>query len=620
MRTFCAGENDMGVLGRLSMQYRITLGVALGLAVILGVFAYLAISTVDDSREAAKRERLAWAQAMAVHVDAVLRDTLERTDLIARLLGDRWGEEGFDPAALLLRYDPYLEASDVALFGADGSLLWSDLPPEGGDAAALYDEPLVSRALSSGRPLLDQCQGERLPTACVAAPVVGPGGDELGVIVRRLDLRDRGLNLLPTPQLGQAAHAEILTSDARVLAADAPSLLDTSTHAEALLDFVAQGTAGVRIHKPTEGGDQHIVAYTPLRTIPGWGIAVEQDTDVALAVAENLQRRFLIFGALALILAAGLAWFDVRQVVKPLTVLTARAERMARGDLETAIDSSRRDEVGTLARAFESMRVRLKQSLEEIERRDRELEQRVMERTQEVQRLLEELQRKEEVRSRLLEKVISAQEEERKRMARELHDELGQALTGMLMNLEAAEETLGQDAQGPRERIARARSLATHSIESIRHLIQDLRPAALDDLGLVPAIRAFAEGRLGDRGIRLTLETSGLRDRLPPLVETAVFRVVQEAVTNIVRHAEARSARIRLERSGDRISVTVEDDGRGFDPAEVLHSPDRARALGLLGMEERVSLLGGSLRVESAPGRGTRVRAEIPLEPEEESP
>jgi signal transduction histidine kinase len=101
-------------------------------------------------------------------------------------------------------------------------------------------------------------------------------------------------------------------------------------------------------------------------------------------------------------------------------------------------------------------------------------------------------------------------------------------------------------------------------------------------------------------------------------VETSIFRVVQEAVTNIVRHAEAKTARIQLEHEDERVSVLIEDDGRGFDLRQVLNSPDRARALGLLGMEERISLLGGTLSVESAPGEGTRVRAEIPLEEEDQ--
>ncbi|HLE02028.1 MAG TPA: histidine kinase [Dehalococcoidia bacterium] len=356
----------------------------------------------------------------------------------------------------------------------------------------------------------------------------------------------------------------------------------------------------------------HIVAYTPLSGLP-WGVAVEQDRDVALAVASDLQRRFLLFGLLALVGAALLAWVDVRQVVKPLRMLTARASRMAGGDLKTPIGLARRDEVGTLARAFESMRQQLGDSLGEIERRDKELEERVRERTREVERLYVELQAKEDLRSHLLEKLISAQEEERARIARELHDEAGQSLTGIAMSLEAAEASLGPDASTAKERLERAKAVALDTIEEIRKLVVDLRPVALDDLGLVPALRSYAEERLAGRGVRVALEAAERGKRLPPHVESTLFRVVQEAVTNIARHAEAKTARIRLHRDGQRLTLLVEDDGKGFDMAEVLGSPDKTRALGLLGMQERVSLCGGSLRVESAPGSGTRVRAEIPI-------
>lgn len=610
----------MGILGRLRMQYRITVSVALGLAVILGVFAYLAISAVDDSRDAAKKERLVWARAMAVHVDDVMQRTRVRTQVVAEHLAEEWQEPGFDPGESISGFVGFLSASSLALFQTDGSLLWTDVPSTEGDMAVLFSEPVVSTALGEGAGDVGPCREQSAPTACIAAPVGDSGGEPYGVLVRRLDLGDPELNLLPSPQLGNSAHAELLAQDGLVLAADTPELTGASTHAEGLADFLAEGVAGIRVHKPSEDGESHIVAYAPLSAMPGWGIAVEQETDVALAVADDLQQRILLFGILALVLAAALAWFDVRQVVKPLGVLTSRAAKMAGGDLETPITSTRKDEVGTLATTFETMRVKLKESLEEIERRDRELEQRVQERTREVQRLYEELQRKEELRGRLLEKVISAQEEERQRIARELHDETGQALTGIVMSLEAAEDAVDREPEAARQRLQRAKSLAAQSIEGIRHMVVDLRPAALDDLGLAPALRALAEGRLGEKGVRLQLETSGLRDRLPAPIETCIFRVVQEAVTNIVRHAEAKSARIHLRREERSVSLVVEDDGRGFDVVEVMNSQDKTRALGLAGMEERVSLIGGDFVVDSAPGQGTRIRATIPLESEGREP
>ena len=294
-------------------------------------------------------------------------------------------------------------------------------------------------------------------------------------------------------------------------------------------------------------------------------------------------------------------------------MLTARAARMADGDLTTPIGLQRKDEVGKLAQSFEKMRSQLKTSLDEIERRDVELEERVQERTRQVERLYAELQGKEELRTHLLEKLISAQEEERARIARELHDEAGQSLTGIVMSVEAAASSLPPRASVSQERLERAKTLAQDTIEEIRKLVMDLRPAALDDLGLMPALRAYAEERLADRGVRVYLEPSKLDQRLPQHVESCLFRVVQEAITNIARHAHARHAHIQLRRRNRSLTLLVEDDGTGFDMAEILESADKTRALGLLGMQERVALCGGSLQVESTPGKGTRITAELPL-------
>jgi len=198
-----------------------------------------------------------------------------------------------------------------------------------------------------------------------------------------------------------------------------------------------------------------------------------------------------------------------------------------------------------------------------------------------------------------------------------LHDETGQALTSIVMSLEVAQSALDREPAAVSERLETAKSLASQSIVAIRRLVVDLRPAALDDLGLIPAIRAYAGSRLEEKGVGLEMQVSGLTNRLSPPVETCLFRVTQEAVTNVIRHSEAKSARIELQRDNGVVSLLVTDDGKGFDLEEVLNSPDRTRALGLLGMQERVGLCGGSLTVESERGRGTRIRAEIPLPSED---
>jgi signal transduction histidine kinase len=221
-----------------------------------------------------------------------------------------------------------------------------------------------------------------------------------------------------------------------------------------------------------------------------------------------------------------------------------------------------------------------------------------------------ELRDRERVRQQLLRKVISAQEDERKRLARELHDETTQTVTALGMHLELA-------LSAPPERRAReleeARALAGRSLDELRRLMHDLRPAVLDDLGLVPALRWYAQRHLESRGVAVRFEVGALPSRLPYELETAIFRACQEALTNVARHADAEMVLVEIECHGDRLDIDIEDDGRGFDPETVQPSPGDMRGLGLLGMRERVELFGGSVRIDAAPGRGTHVAIRVPV-------
>ncbi len=225
-----------------------------------------------------------------------------------------------------------------------------------------------------------------------------------------------------------------------------------------------------------------------------------------------------------------------------------------------------------------------------------------------------ELREKEEVRTQLLNRAISAQEEERKRIARELHDESAQVLATLLVEIGAAEEILPATAKRARAILSRAKTDATRALTEMRQMILDLRPSALDDLGLVAAVQWYAKTRLEQGGVRVSLKVDGSQRRLPAAVETALFRLVQEAINNVTKHAEASNAHVRLEFTKASVSVVVEDDGQGFDIKEVAESKDKSQGLGLLGMRERAALLGGRATIESRPGRGTRVAAQIPLE------
>ncbi|HJQ99490.1 MAG TPA: two-component regulator propeller domain-containing protein [Candidatus Polarisedimenticolaceae bacterium] len=205
----------------------------------------------------------------------------------------------------------------------------------------------------------------------------------------------------------------------------------------------------------------------------------------------------------------------------------------------------------------------------------------------------------------------AAKEEERKRIARELHDDLGPSLTAVIINLQLLADPAR--AGGSAKRLAESTELVDRIIQQIRDLSLALRPPLLDEMGLIPALKGYLETTAERTGLDLTFRGDPALSGLPPEVEITAFRVAQEAITNVVRHAGARRATTSIERENGRLVVTVEDDGAGFDVAKALGAPTGS-AVGLLGMQERVQVLGGELAIDAAPGRGTRVRAELPLE------
>ncbi len=226
-------------------------------------------------------------------------------------------------------------------------------------------------------------------------------------------------------------------------------------------------------------------------------------------------------------------------------------------------------------------------------------------------RLWEEVWQKEAVRRELLYRLMTAQEEERRRIARELHDEAGQALTSLLVSLRLMENA--KSLEEVRSLVAGMREVVSGTLDAMHNLAVELRPSVLDDLGLVPALARYIQGCRARLGMTVDLEVVGLDSvRLPEAVETAIYRITQEAVTNAARHAGARHVSVVLERRGDTVVLIVEDDGEGFDMETVMAAQRQGR-LGLSGMAERASLVGGRLTVESAPGAGTTVLLEVPI-------
>ena len=207
--------------------------------------------------------------------------------------------------------------------------------------------------------------------------------------------------------------------------------------------------------------------------------------------------------------------------------------------------------------------------------------------------------------------ILAAQEQERKRIARELHDETSQVLTSLLISMKILEETISSEVA--RQQMEETRSLVHQTLRAIRNLSIDLRPSALDDLGLVPALRWYLKEYQQKCKVEVEFSASSFKERLPPEIETTIYRIVQEALTNTAKYAQATKVRVSVAEIEEGVRATVSDNGKGFDAQTLLKLPWQERGLGLAGMHERAALLDGALLIDTEPGRGTTIDVTIPL-------
>jgi len=290
-----------------------------------------------------------------------------------------------------------------------------------------------------------------------------------------------------------------------------------------------------------------------------------------------------------------LGWIGSRYLIlRPIQALVNFTARLGAGDHSARTGLPRaRDELRQLTRAFDQMAEALQQREAEREQADGRLK-----------RSRQRLQ----VLSR---RLVEVQETERRHLARELHDEIGQALTATEMNLQALLGLPGTDALAPR--LKESLEVVERVQEQVHDLSLNLRPSMLDDLGLEPALRWYTERQAALAGLQAEVRADPLEQRLDPMIETECFRVAQEALTNVVKHAKARTVTVELTRSDEQLHLSVRDDGVGFDVTSVREQAVRGASLGLLSMEERATMAGGGLEYDSTPGRGTEVHAWFPL-------
>ena len=243
-----------------------------------------------------------------------------------------------------------------------------------------------------------------------------------------------------------------------------------------------------------------------------------------------------------------------------------------------------------------------RQKVEKSFKKSEEQQSRLLEQSRQMQEQLRDV-------SRL---VLQAQEEERKKISRELHDIIAQTLTSINVRLANLKKEAALNTKGVEVTINRTQELVERSVEVVHRFARELRPPVLDDLGLIPALHTFMKDFKEATGIHVSLSAFAAIEQVKGDKRTVLYRVVQEALVNVARHANASRAQVKIQKLGDSVCMEIKDNGKGFEEGRVLRSKARKR-LGLLGMRERVEMVGGTFSIESSPGKGTTVRAKIPF-------
>lgn len=786
----------------IGLRSKMSLLVTIGLMGLLAIFAFIAITNARQTTQQLLSEHVLRARILAESLDSSLSHVAGTLTIMSSQINMG------DPNANLGEWEAIFEqdfrpVQGIYLFDTNNHLIATTAKAP----TIVWNDVLLARAMDSTSSRNITIDGVPRPYAVIAVPITRPESiHPEGTLAAVLDLSNPDIFISSgSLDLEQDGTLQILDAQGQVLASTHPERTLTPNTIERITSQLFQDDKGLFeaclgcATNELETGT--IIAFAPLSQAP-WGVVIWHDTQDLFAPVRRIEFQTAVLGLLAILGALMLVMMTTRSVITPVQVLTDATQKIGEIQFDTSTLNSvectltttlarkalrRRDEIGVLTNSFITMCTRLKQSMDEIQTWNRELDARVQDRTQQLSilnavaltvnqsldledilnraldevmqltgidviaiflqnpvrgqlelmayrglsekaarltyqvgmldgscggvmelgktivvpdissyrgrgatslqregisslvhvplmtkgwalgsmcigthentqfsddeqnllnaignqiaiavenaRLYANVQRKERVRGELFKKALAAQEDERKRIARELHDDVSQSLTALLYDAEGGLEL--DELPTVRARLQSICDLTQHTLENIHKLMFDLRPSMLDQLGLIPALRWLAETRLEPKGIRVNVNadsnTSSLNgesdhQRLSADIETALYRVVQEAINNIARHAAARNVEIRLNMNNGHTIVSIIDDGIGFDLTELsietikeidnkdFISPENTRGLGLLGMQERIELLGGDLDIDSTPGAGTQIHIRVPVE------
>jgi signal transduction histidine kinase len=577
-----------------SLRFRLQLLVLLAVVPVLGMTLYAAIEDRQRQMSHLQTEASRIAKVVSAEEHQLIRGVRQLLVALAQLPQARNGDGKACNAFLAELIGHYRRYANLGLADSDGNVFCSAVPIHG--PVNIADQAFFQRALHTRDFAVGDYQIDRIiskSTISFAYPVLDKTNQVQAVVFAALDLNwFNQLQLDIGTQLSQGSVL-INTDSSGIILVHEPdpekwvgrSMLDSS-----LIQAVLGRRQGV-VETMGLDGAPGIYAFAPVSSAMYAGdiyVIIGTSRGVAFAEADRALVRNLVGLGLVTVLALTAVWLLGNMLIlHPVNALLHTANQLSEGDLTARADvPSGRGELVQLGQALDRMAEALEQRETERRRAERTLRQ-------------------------YAERLMEVQESERRHIARELHDEIGQALTAVKMNLQAAQRLTDEPTLLSYQRDCI--DTVERTLDQVRSLSLDLRPSILDDLGLEPALRWLVARQARQTGLSFQLDVDSLDKRLPPDLEIACFRVVQEALTNTVRHAQAEQVRVELWRQEKEIQLVVCDDGVGFDVQAALDRAMHGESLGLLGMRERVSLAGGQIDIVSTPGRGSKIRARFPV-------
>jgi signal transduction histidine kinase len=446
--------------------------------------------------------------------------------------------------------------------------------------------PELARAVMSRQDIaftspLDSNSGK--DAILLGLPIQDEEGTTYGALVAPLALQSLGLgNLLDRVQVGEHATVYLVDSAGQIVASTPADRARTSFVGHSGLEVALQDSSpgATLCHAPD--GDRMTLAYAPVDYGDlGWRVLIEEPWHEVVGPVLRYSQFVPLVAVLAAIVSVLALYYGLRSIVWPLQALGQQAERVAWGDFgATGTPVGGVEEIEDLRRTLDQMASRI----------------------QSYQHGMHDY----------IAAITEGQEEERKRLARELHDDTAQSLIALNQQVEMSQRLLAKDPEAAAERLASVRTMLAETIEAVRRFSRDLRPIYLDDLGFIPALEMLTQEADRREALTVHFASYGPVRRLDPDLELAAYRIVQEALNNVLQHALASEAWVDVRFEDSQLFLSVRDDGQGFEAPDLPDSLARGGHFGLMGIQERALLYGGQLAIRSGPNEGTELTVRLP--------